>query len=82
MFHSSASEKMGAPVVTTEQFVSVVREIQEDFEREEDQGLRQRDLHKAEMALAGKDACNRILRAIEAREGIRLVDPRRMNRAR
>lgn len=82
MFHSSPSEKMGVPVVTTEQFVSLVREIQEDFDREQEQGLRQRDLHKAEMALAGKDACNRILRAVEAREGIRVVEPRRMSRAR
>lgn len=82
MFESRSSVKVGDPAMTTEQVIALVREVQEDFEREEDQGLRQRDLHKAEMALAGKDACNRILRAIEAREGIRLVDPRKMNRAR
>lgn len=82
MFVSHVSERMGAMAVTTEQFVSLVREVQEDFEREEDQGLRQRDLHKAEMALAGKDACSRILRLIEAREGLKLVEPRRFSRAR
>ena len=72
----------GSWAMTTEQLVVLIQEVQEDFEREEDQGLRQRDLHKAEMALAGKDACSRILRAIEAREGIKLVEPRRMSRAR
>lgn len=82
MFNSHTSATMGAWAMTTEQVVSLIREVQEDFEREEDQGLRQRDLHKAEMALAGKDACSRILRAIEAREGIKLVEPRRMSRAR
>lgn len=82
MFQSRCSERMGGLAVTTDQFVSLVREVQEDFEREEDPGLRQRDLHKAEMALAGKDACSRILRAIEAREGLKLVEPRRFSRAR
>lgn len=68
--------------MTMEQVVRLIQDVQEDFEREEDQGLRQRDLHKAEMALAGKDACNRVLRAIEAREGIRIVEPRKISRAR
>lgn len=68
--------------MTIPEVIRLVQDVQEDFEREEDQGLRQRDLHKAEMALAGKDACNRILRVIEAREGIRVVEPRKMSRAR
>jgi hypothetical protein len=68
--------------MTLDDMVLVVQSVKEDFEREEDQGLLQRDLHKAEMALAGKYACNRILRAIEAREGIRVVDPRKASRAR
>ncbi|HKM81531.1 MAG TPA: hypothetical protein VJY15_11285 [Candidatus Acidoferrum sp.] len=68
--------------MTTEDFVRLVRDVQSDFEREEDQGLLQRDLHKAEQALAGKYACGRILRAIEAREGIQLVGRHRAGRAR
>lgn len=66
----------------TEQLVRLVQSVQEDFEREQDQGLRQRDLHKAEMALAGRDACARILRAIEARERIRIVEARKISRSR
>lgn len=65
-----------------DQVVQVIESVQEDFQREEEQGLLQRDLHKAEMALAGKYACGRILRAIEAREGIRVVQPRKVGRAR
>lgn len=68
--------------MTTDQVVRLIQDVQEDFEREQEQGLRQRDLHKAEMALAGKDACNRILRAIEGRERIRIVEPHKMSRAR
>lgn len=47
MLQSHGSERMGALAVTTEQFVSLVKGVQEDFDREQEQGLRQRDLHKA-----------------------------------
>ncbi len=68
--------------MTVDDAVRLVQEVKVDFEREQDQGLLQRDLHKAEMALAGKYACERILRAIEAREGIRILEPRKVSRAR
>jgi len=68
--------------MNAEDFVRLVRDVQSDFEREEDQGLLQRDLHKAEQALAGKYACDRILRAIEARGEVLSVKPRMMGRAR
>lgn len=68
--------------MTADDFVRIVQGVEEDFQREQDQGIMQRDIHKAEMALAGKDACARILRAVEAREGIRIVTPRRTGRAR
>lgn len=68
--------------MTVQDVISLIREIEEDFEREEDQGLLQEDLGKARHALAGKHACYRILRRIEAREGIRLVPPGKGGRAR
>jgi hypothetical protein len=68
--------------MTAEEVIELIRSVKEDFEREEDQGLLQRDLHKAEMALAGKYACERVLRAVEARSGIRLIGDRKMSRAR
>jgi len=79
---SPASAKRGASDVTTEQLITLIQDVQEDFEREEDQGLMQEDLGKARHALAGKHACARILRVIEAREGIRIVNPRHVGRAR
>lgn len=69
-------------MLTLDELVRIVTEVQEQFQGEEDQGLLQRDLHKAEMALAGKYACGRILRAIEARSGIQVVTARRVGRAR
>jgi len=68
--------------MTVEEVIEKVQEVKSDFEREEDQGLLQRDLHKAEMALAGKYACERILRAIEAKAKISLVRPIMKSRAR
>jgi hypothetical protein len=68
--------------MSVDEFVDIVIGVKSDFEREEDQGLLQHDLHKAEQALAGKYACDRVLRAIAARTGIRIVDPRRTGRAR
>jgi hypothetical protein len=62
--------------------VKVVQDVRLDFQREEDQALLQHDLHKAEMALAGKYACERILRAVEARLGLPLIEPRTASRAR
>jgi len=68
--------------MTVEEVIEKVQEVKSDFEREEDQGLLQCDLHKAEMALAGKYACERILRAIEAKAKISLVRPIMKSRAR
>jgi hypothetical protein len=68
--------------MTAEDFVAMVQDISSDFQREEDQGLLQHDLHKAEQALAGKYACDRILRRVEAKTGIRLVQTSVSGRAR
>ena len=68
--------------MTVEEVIAKIQEVKEDFEREEDQGLLQRDLHKAEMALAGKYACERILRAVAAKNGMGLVRPIMKSRAR
>ena len=64
------------------EIIELIREVQQDFEREKDQGLLQDSLSKAQHALAGQHACDRILRRIEAREGIRLVVPGKGSRAR
>jgi len=65
-----------------EQLVRLVQEVRDDFQREEDQGLLQRDLHKAEQALAGKYACERILRLMEPVVNRRLIVARTMSRSR
>jgi hypothetical protein len=68
--------------MTAEDFVALVEGIRSDFQGEEDQGLLQHDMHKAEQALAGKYACDRILRRVEAKTGIRLVQTSMTSRAR
>lgn len=68
--------------MTAQEVIDKIQEIKADFEREKDQGLLQRDMHKAEQALAGQYACDRILRAVEGREGLNLVVSRRVGRAR
>lgn len=68
--------------MTIQEVIQLVKDVQDDFQREEEQGLLQEDIKKAQHALAGKHACARILRSIETREGIRIIEPRRMSRAR
>lgn len=68
--------------MTAEDFVTLVEGIKSDFQREVGQGLLQHDMHKAEQALAGKYACDRILRRVEAKTGIRLVQTSMTSRAR
>jgi hypothetical protein len=63
-------------------FVQIVNDIREEFQREEDQGLLQHDMNKAQMALAGKYACDRILRRTGGREGLKLIDPKFTGRVR
>lgn len=72
----------GGRVMTGEEVVRLIREVKDDFEREKDQGLLQDSLTKAQHALAGQHACDRILRRIESREGIRLIEPGKGSRAR
>lgn len=68
--------------MTIQGVVELIGEVKADFEREKDQGLLQDDLKKAQHALAGVHACERILRRIEAREGPSLVRSRQTGRAR
>ncbi len=68
--------------MTVQEMVALIQEVRSDFEREKDQGLLQEDLSKARHSLAGEHACDRILRRIEAREGIRLVHSHKTSRAR
>ncbi len=68
--------------MNVDDIVRIVEDERDAFQREEDQGLLQHDLHKAEMALAGKYACERILRRIEPRIGRSLLVTRTMSRAR
>lgn len=64
------------------EIVKLIEDVREDFQREEEQGLLQEDLKKAQHALAGKHACSRILRAVEARSGMRIVERVKSGRAR
>jgi hypothetical protein len=65
-----------------EELVRIVQGERDAFQREEDQGLLQHDLHKSEMALAGKYACERILRCLEPIVNRGLVPLRTMPRSR
>jgi hypothetical protein len=65
-----------------DELLTLLAGIREDFQREEDQGLLQHDLHKAEQALAGKYACDRIERAIALRFGVKVVPAKSAGRAR
>ncbi len=47
--------------------LKVVEDLREDYQREEDRALRNRNLEAAIHALAGKDACDRIRRTLEVR---------------
>lgn len=69
-------------MMTVEEMIRIVQDERDAFQREEDQGLLQSDLHKAELALAGKYACERILRRLESRVGRSLLNVRTMSRAR
>jgi hypothetical protein len=68
--------------MNADDLVRIVEDVRDEFQREEDQGLLQRDMHKAEQALAGKYACERILRRLEPRVNRDLVVTRTMSRAR
>lgn len=80
MVNSAYMSTKGRSVVNIEQVIEAISEVREEFQREEDQGLLQRDLHKAEQALAGKYACDRILRRIEPRVNRTLVNVSTMGR--
>jgi hypothetical protein len=68
--------------MTVEELVALIQEVRSDFEREKDQGLLQEDLSKVRHSLGGEHACDRILRRIEARVGIRVVKSPNAGRAR
>jgi len=53
--------------VNLQDIFDMLSDVRDRFQREEDQGLRQHDMHKATVALAGKDACDRIKTDIELR---------------
>jgi hypothetical protein len=56
--------------ITLEHIVSWVNDVQEEFQREEDQGILQGNLNKATAALCGKDACERLKRSLALRFGM------------
>lgn len=65
-----------------EDVLKLVGEVRDSFQREEDQALQQHDLHKAEMALAGKYACDRVERAVSMRMAVVLIPRKDVGRAR
>lgn len=80
--YSPAYAARGVSVMTAEDFVAIVGEVRSDFTREKDQGLLQEDLRKAQDALAGEYACDRIVRRVEARSGVRVLRASNAGRAR
>jgi hypothetical protein len=65
-----------------DEVLSAINDVKLEFQREEDQGLLQHDLHKAEQALAGKYACERILRRLARFTEAVFIEPRTASRAR
>ncbi len=67
--------------MTIEEVFSTIDEVREEFQREEDQAILQRDIHRGIAALAGKDACERLRRrfqfAADVRRNIALVTAKR-----
>jgi predicted secreted Zn-dependent protease len=53
--------------INLQDIFDMLADVRERYQREEEQGIRQRDLERARMALAGKDACERIKTEIELR---------------
>lgn len=47
-------------VITTERLEQFMQDIYDQYQREEDQAILQRDMDKATRALSGKEACIRI----------------------
>lgn len=68
--------------MSIEDLLALVASIREDFQREEDQGLLQHNLQKAEQALAGKYACDRLERAIALRGGVSIAPAKSAGRMR
>lgn len=56
--------------ITLENIINWVNDVNEEFQREEDQGILQGNLNKATAALCGKDACERIKRSLALRFGM------------
>lgn len=44
-----------------------IQDVKDQFQRETDQGILKRDLYQSVEAMGGRDACDRIIRQIEAR---------------
>src|SRR5260370_3484192 len=72
---STAKPARGGASMTVEEVIEKIQEVKSDFEMEEEHGLLQRDLHNAEMALAGKYVCERIFRALVSNDGMTLFRP-------
>lgn len=54
-------------MLTPEQIGAMLDDLYDDYAREEDQAVLQRDMDKAQRALAGKEACQRIRTRLESR---------------
>lgn len=54
-------------MISPEELSQWIDDLYADYSREIDQAILQRDMAKAERALAGKEACQRIRTRIEAR---------------
>jgi hypothetical protein len=50
--------------ITLDRLRQFIDEIREQYQREEEQAILQRDMEKAVRALAGKDACSRLANSI------------------
>jgi hypothetical protein len=56
--------------ITLERIITWIDDVNEEYQREQDQGILQGRLDKATAALCGKDACERLKRTLALRFGM------------
>ncbi len=56
--------------ITLDRIFAWIADLNEEYQREQDQGILQGRLDKATAALCGKDACERLKRTLAARYGM------------
>jgi hypothetical protein len=62
------------------ELIRILEDERDNFQRECDRAIRQKDLYNANHAMGGKDACDRVLRLLQARVNAQADRDRRRER--